>query len=89
MRCLPRLVIGSALALAAVAQTAAPQAKTASASISGTVRDRATGAPLANYTVRASRGSGPGGSVAADTDDLGHYELTDLPPGPTKHCAGL
>lgn len=61
------------------------------ASVSGAVKDKATGQPLANYTVSTFvnatwvgdtivQNSGTK-DVSSTTDSSGRYKLTDLPPG--------
>lgn len=57
-------------------------AETGAVVVSGTVRVRGTGAPLAGATVAAT----PAG-VSAVTDIAGQYALTNLPPGQTTVAA--
>lgn len=81
-------VLATAIGLA---QTAASQRPAASASVTGVVRDKGTGKPLANYAVSTSINatwvndtivmSGETRQVSAITDEQGRYKLTDLPPG--------
>src|SRR6185312_8792339 len=68
-------------------QPADAPAAPVNASISGTVRNKTTGAPLKDYTVSttitlsASSNAKPASKdVTARTDAQGHYRLSDLPP---------
>jgi hypothetical protein len=63
------------MAMAQTAESTAPMA-----SISGTVRDKATGQPLANFIVTTSL-SNPYREVQSTTDAQGRYQLAGLPPG--------
>jgi len=66
------------LAIAASAQDpaiTAPQKH----SISGTVRDAGTGAPLADADVYLNRGNAK--AIEAETDSQGHFTLRDVEPG--------
>jgi hypothetical protein len=84
---------------AALAQDAPPTSKTPvlNAAVSGTVRDKNTGKPLADYMVSTYIGVTwvgntvviPAGSkdVKATTDESGHYRISDLPPGPYRIMA--
>src|SRR5256885_12412371 len=49
--------------------------------ISGTVIDAYTQAPLAGADVTADSVGGPPATVTAQSDAAGHYVITGLPPG--------
>ncbi len=79
------------LALGALtAGVLAAQTGVTNASVSGVVKDKVTGQPLANYTVSTFVNVRWVGDtimqnkntkdVTANTDSSGHYKLTDLPP---------
>ena len=84
---------------AALAQDAppAPNAPVLNAAVSGIVRDKNTGKPLADYMVSTYTGVTwvgntvlmPAGSkdVKATTDESGHYRISDLPAGPYRITA--
>ena len=69
----------------------AAQTAVTNASVSGVVKDKITGQPLANYTVSTSVNvtwvgdavlqSSSTRDVTSTTDSSGHYKLMDLPPG--------
>src|SRR4051812_1648432 len=80
-------------ALAGFAATAQDQVKPApvlNAAVSGIVRDKGTGQPLADYTVSVQVNATWHGNtivmksstkeVKSTTDESGHYRLGDLPP---------
>ena len=69
------LLWGIAAPSVAAAQTAVPNA-----AVSGTVKDKITGQPLANYTVATSV-KGRQKEATVTTDSSGRYKLADLPPG--------
>ena len=74
MRSIPAL--GALAAWALAAQTAAT-----TASISGVVKDKITGQPLAGYSVSTDAAiSGRNREVTSTTDSAGRYKLADLPP---------
>ena len=88
-----RLLFLSALTPALLAaQTAATNA-----SVSGVVKDKITGQPLANYTVSTFVNATWVGNtilqtsrtknVTSTTDSSGRYKLTDLPPGAYRIAA--
>jgi Carboxypeptidase regulatory-like domain len=90
-----RLVAFLLAASAACAQTTPPPS--ANAAISGVVRDRGTGQPLADFTVSTSVNvtlvnnttvmSPNTRDVQSTTDAQGRYRLGDLPPGPYRISA--
>ena len=85
--------------MALLAQDAPPTATIPilNAAVSGTVRDKNTGKPLAGYTVSTYVGatwiantiqmSSGTKEVKATTDESGHYKLTDLPAAPYRITA--
>ena len=64
----------------------AAQTAITNASISGMVKDKVTGQPLANYTVATSV-NGRDKDVTATTDSSGRYKLMDLPPAAYRVAA--
>src|SRR5262249_50564078 len=53
--------------------------------VSGAVRDKRTGKPVAGAIVRAERGVGnPVRNIQTTTDQAGRYRLTGLPVGPGR-----
>lgn len=63
------------------------------ASISGTVKDRGTGSPVANAQVSTSAtppdGTGMPKRITTVSDAGGHYTLIDVPPGPHDVSASM
>src|SRR5260221_10350160 len=68
------------LAAAAMAQTPLPPSSQPTASVSGTVRDAGTGAPLPDISVFYR-------SIEVITDDQGRYKLQNLPIGQVRLTA--
>jgi hypothetical protein len=62
------------------AGTLVAQTGITNAAVSGMVKDKVTGQPMANYTVSTSV-KGRDKDVTSTTDPSGHYKLMDLPPG--------
>ncbi len=74
-------MMGKLLACGILASSVlAAQTGITNAAVGGTVKDKVTGQPLANYTVSTSV-SGRDKDVTSTTDPSGHYKLMDLPPG--------
>lgn len=75
----------AALVTMLAAQTQDKQPPSMNASISGMVKDAATGRPLADYVVstdiRSTGANSKSKQVVSTTDQSGRYRLSDLPPG--------
>jgi outer membrane receptor for ferrienterochelin and colicins len=76
------MVAASLAGVAAVAAAPPPAAAQGTTGvITGTVSDRATGAPVIGATVRARGLGGVGSAGPATTSDVGRYRLSNVAPG--------
>src|SRR5580693_8529716 len=90
-------ILTAATVLAAQDAPPTTKAPVLNASVSGMVRDKSTGKPLANFTVSTYVGAtwfantiimpATSKEVKSTTDDSGRYKLSDLPAAPYRLTA--